>query len=215
MASAQTFEDMAAFARRGSLEARPHIVEISVPPRVRLGESVTLRWRVDDAGSVRIAVAGALDEVRDVAPNGVWTLRPRRHGAMVIEVTALPASDDEPAVSQSLCVQVVAPPVELRLFSPTRLLARPGKRVDVAWSSQAAMSVSIMRSRTGETLALPASGVVGIEVGGVAETVHLIASGLDGTQVVRCIEVQPDTGSLPPLALQAMFKPLEEMSRWM
>lgn len=215
MASAQTFEDLAAFARHGRLELPPRIVEITAPARVQLGDSVTLRWRVDNAAHVKIVVAGALDEVRDVAPNGAWTLRPYRHGPMVIDVTARPASEEEPAISQCLCVQVAAPPVELRLFSPRRLLAPPGRRVDIAWSSQAAMRVSIRRTRTGETLALPASGVVCIEVGGVAETVHLIATGLDGTQVVRCIEVQPDTGSLPPLALQAMFKPLEEMSRWM
>lgn len=218
MARADTFADLADFARAGSLGAgrRPRVDVFRAPRRVLMGDEITLSWRTSAARRVELAIHGGAELRRDVAHAGQWTLREPAPGLLQAELRLWGDDDQDqaaPSRVETIEIDVAAPPVRLRL-QRRELSAPPGAVVRLRWTAEGAARVVITRALVAEVLEAPAIGAVDLVMDAVADEVELAAIGHDGAsrQIQKCqLRPEIDHGMDVSVELASLTQNLEEL----
>ena len=218
MARADTFADLADFARAGSLGTgrRPYVNAFRAPRRVLMGDDITLSWRTSAARRVELAIHGGAEHRRDVAHAGQWAVREPTPGPVQAELRLWGEDDLDrapPSRVESIRIEVVAPPVRLRLRR-RELSAPPGAVVRLHWTAEGAARVVITRALVADVLEAPAIGAVDLVMDAVFDEIELVAIGHDGAsrQIQKC-QLRPkiDHGMDMSVELAALNQNQEEL----
>jgi len=219
VARAETFADLAGFARHGRFRDlnRPRVASLTAPRSMTMGEEFVLAWRTESAQRVTISLEGVIELVREVPAVGRWTLQPQTPGPLHIQLRCFGQADA--AGNVSLCVDhievdVQAPPVRLRLRRH-ELSALPGQWVRLHWSADGAAQVLLIRPLRGEELEAPAHGAVDLTMDAIEDSVQVVAIGHDGERrVTETCRLYPKLALNPDVSLEldTLTQPLEELS---
>ena len=221
MATAETLDDLASYAREGSFAGlrTARIELLHAPARAALDAPFEVHWRTQGAVQVRMRLRGALQGEREVPPQGALMLRSQVPGTTAIDLvcSAGDAETGAPDVVATAMVIVVTPPAELSL-STHQLTGLPGGSVRLFWSSSHASRVVLHRAMQGIELELPLRGAVDLCIDALTDEVLLTSHGLDGAPGARhtchLIPQLPTTASRQAGPSTWFSKPLEELSSW-
>lgn len=157
-------------------------IEITVPPRVLLGDAIHLEWRVREAERVELHLPG---EIRRVDPVGALDVRADECGRYRCTMRAAGPGG---VAERRAAVTVVAPPV--MIFAPASVSIAQGSDAEVRYRvTGAAKLVFKALDRDGSSQLIPMSGMICMDDVMDSERFVLTATSYDGRVYSRGVTI--------------------------